>query len=84
MSIPKFFLFVETCDMDMYELYDRLLSIMIPKIQYIGFLIHDTLLRNVIVVESELSETELYKEIKDILPIIGYYNKFCLLREVQM
>lgn len=84
MSIPKFFLFVETCDMNMYELYDRLLSIMIPKIQYIGFVRNDALLNNVIVVESDLSETELYKEIKDILPIIGYYNKFSLLRPVQM
>ena len=46
MSISRFFLVVETCDMNIYELYERLLSIMIPKIQYIGFLKNDTLLNN--------------------------------------
>jgi hypothetical protein len=83
MSISRFFLVVETCDMNIYELYERLLSIMIPKIQYIGFLKNDTLLNNFIVIESDLLETELYKEIQDILPIIGYYNKFSLLRPIE-
>jgi hypothetical protein len=78
------FLFVETDQMNISDIYDRLLSIMVPKLQYIEIIENDTVLKNVIVVKTELSEREVYCEIRDILPIIGYYKKFALLSPIDI
>lgn len=78
------FLFVETTHMNITEIYDRLLSIMIPNIEYTEIIENDTVLRNAIVVKTELSDKELYVEISDVLPIIGYFDKFTLLRPIKI
>jgi hypothetical protein len=63
------------------ELYDRLRSILVPGIEYPGFL-RDNVIKNAIVIKTNLSDTKIFLEIKEILSSVGYDGRFYLLKYV--
>lgn len=73
-------LFVETSEvMTIHEIYNRLLSIFVQNIEYIQVL-DDNVIRNAIVIKSDLNDRMLLSELYEILPMIGYRGKYQVLK----
>lgn len=73
-------LFVETSEvMTIHEIYNRLLSIFVQNIEYIQVL-DDNVIRNAIVIKSDLDDRMLLSELYEILPMIGYRGKYQVLK----
>jgi hypothetical protein len=66
---------------DIYDTYEKLLSILVPGIEYPGFL-NDNLIKNAIVVKTDFSDNEIFSELKEILSILGCDGRFYLLKYV--
>lgn len=66
---------------DMYDTYERLLSILVPGIEYPGFL-NDNVIKNAIIVKTDFSDNFIFSEIKEILSNVGYDGRFYLLKYV--
>jgi hypothetical protein len=66
---------------DTYDTYERLMSVLTPGIEYPGRL-NDNLIKNAIVVKTDFSDEKIFSELKEILSIIGYDGRFCLLKYV--
>lgn len=66
---------------DMYDTYERLLSILVPGIEYPGFL-NDNVIKNAIIVKTDFSDNFIFSEIKEILSNVGYDGTFYLLKYV--
>ena len=66
---------------DIYDTYEKLLSILSPGIEYPGFL-SDSIIKNAIVVKSDLLDNNIFSELKEILSILGYDGRFYLLKYV--
>lgn len=66
---------------DIYDTYERLLSILVPGIEYPGFL-NDNVIKNAIVVKTDFSDNFIFSEIKEILSNVGYDGRFYLLKYV--
>lgn len=72
-----YYLFVDNSKFYIEELYDRLLTIVIPDIEYICVKKKDTFPK-CILLKSNLHKTILDNEIKDVLKLIGYNYQFVL------
>jgi hypothetical protein len=72
-----YFLLLKDNVFSIQEIYDRLLSIFIKEISYKNILFND-LIQNAIIIETTLQEKDLLNEIKEVLTIIGYYDRFML------
>jgi hypothetical protein len=77
----QYLLFTQTNMLTTNELYERLLSVLVPGIEYPGFL-NDNIIKNAIVVKTNLSDNEIFLELKEILSIIGYDGRFYLLKYI--
>lgn len=66
---------------DIYDTYERLLSILVPGIEYPGFL-NDNVIKNAIIVKTDFSDNFIFSEIKEILSNVGYDGRFYLLKYV--
>lgn len=77
-------LFVEiSSDMSITEVYNRLLSIIVPGIEYIR-VINDNIIQNAILVVSHLDDCKLLSEISEILPTVGFRGKYKILKDLQL
>ena len=77
-------LFVEiSSDMSITEVYNRLLSIIVPGIEYIR-VINDNIIQNAILVVSHLDDYKLLSEISEILPTVGFRGKYKILKDLQL
>jgi len=72
-----YYLFIENSNFYIEELYNRLLSIVVPGIQYICVKKKDTFPK-CILIKTSLHKEELYNEIKDVLRLVGYHYQFVL------
>jgi hypothetical protein len=66
---------------DIHDTYERLLSILVPGIEFPGFL-NDNVIKNAIVVKTDFSDNFIFSEIKEILSNVGYDGRFHLLKYV--
>lgn len=75
-------LFVETsATMTIQEIYTRLLSIVVPNMEYVQVL-DDTVIKNAIIIRSELDDRILLSELSEILPMIGFRGKYQVLKRL--
>lgn len=72
-----YYLFVDNSKFYIDELYDRLLTVVIPGIEYICVKKKDTFPK-CILLKSNLPQPVLNNEIKDVLLLIGYNYQFVL------
>ena len=76
-----YLLFVDTSKMYIYDVYDRLLSIVVEDILYTEVLQND-IIKNAIVIQTNLQENDIIKEVSEILFLIGYNYKFEILKPI--
>jgi hypothetical protein len=75
-------LFVETSStMTIQEIYTRLLSIVVPNMEYVQVL-DDTVIKNAIIIRSDLDDRLLLSELSEILPMIGFRGKYQVLKRL--
>lgn len=72
-----YYLFVENSNFDIDELYERLLSVIIPGIEYICVK-KISIFPKCILVKTNLDQNTLNAEIKDVLQLVGYNYQFVL------
>jgi hypothetical protein len=77
----QYLLFTQVNILTINELYERLLSVLVPGIEYPGFL-NDNVIKNAIIVKTNLSDNDIFLELKEILSIIGYDGRFYLLKYI--
>lgn len=71
------YLFVENSNFDIDELYERLLSVIIPGIEYICIK-KKGIFPKCILVKTNLDKTTLNAEVKDVLQSVGYNYQFVI------
>jgi hypothetical protein len=77
-----YFLFVErNQDLNVENVYERLLSIVTPGILSID-LLNDELFDNVIRIRSDLYQQDLVFELTEILYLIGYKGLFNIMKKI--
>lgn len=74
---PYYYLFVENSNFNIDELYERLLSIIIPGIEYICVK-KISIFPKCILVKTTLDKITLNAEIKDVLSSVGYNYQFVI------
>lgn len=72
-----YYLFIENSNFYIEELYNRLLTVVIPGINYICVKKKDTFPK-CILVKTNLHKTVLNNEIKEVLRLVGYNYQFVL------
>lgn len=78
MKESQYLLFTEG---NTYDTYERLLSVLVPGIKYTDIL-ENSIIPNAIVINSNLQDSEIILELKQVLPIVGYNGKFQLLKPI--
>ena len=68
--------------MSIDTVYNRLLTVFVPKVRYTRVL-KNALFYNAIVIETDLPDSELYNEVTEILPMIGYIGKYEILKPIE-
>lgn len=72
-----YYLFIENSNFYIEELYNRLLTVVIPGINYICVKKKDTFPK-CILIKTNLHKTVLNNEIKEVLRLVGYNYQFVL------
>jgi hypothetical protein len=67
--------------MTIQEIYTRLLSIVVPNMEYVQVL-DDTVIKNAIIIRSDLDDRLLLSELSEILPMIGFRGKYQVLKRL--
>lgn len=81
MKESQYLLFTEGDTYDTYDTYERLLSVLVPGIKYIDILAN-SIIKNAIVINSNLKDSEIILELKQVLQMVGYNGEFQLLKPV--
>jgi hypothetical protein len=80
--MKDYLLFVESNNvLQTEDVYDRLLSVVTPGIHSIH-LLEDDILKNVIVVNSNMFEKQFIFEISELLHFVGYNGKFRIVKPI--